>query len=226
MKRASRSSRSLWQSADDILRGHALQAERAVSLPTMVAVSVVAGMAYGALMGTFSTGFAPSVQIIYSAIKVPLLPAISFALGLPSLFIATTLLGLRNDFPTALRAFLAAAAGQALVLAAFAPLTLLCYRSTRNYNFAVLFNVLMFALAAMGGGILLRRYFQPLIARDIRHQKLLLLWLALSTFSGVQTAWMLRPFIGDPQRAPAFIRTEGWSNAYEQLAHLALSFLR
>lgn len=211
------SARSLWRDADAVLRGRALQSESVVPLPTIILLSMLAGTFYGATMGTFGAGVSPNLQILFSAIKVPLLPFVSFALGLPTLFIAATLLGLRDDFLLALRALLAAAAGQALLLAALAPFTMLCYLSTRDYRTALLFNVVVFGCAAAGGGLLVRRYFRPLIARDVRHKQLLILWLALSLFSGVQTAWMLRPFVGSPNLAPAFVRTEGWSNAYEQL---------
>jgi hypothetical protein len=212
--------RSLWRDADTVLRGRALHRESAVPLPSIVLLSILAGAFYGATMGTFGAGASPNLQVVFSAIKVPLLPVVSFALGLPTLFIAATLFGLRDDFMPALRALLAAAAGQALLLAALAPLTILCYLSTRDYRTALLFNVLVFGCAAVGGGILVQRYFRPLIARDKRHKQLLVLWLTLSAFSGVQTAWMLRPFVGSPDLAPAFVRTEGWSNAYEQLWYI------
>lgn len=211
----------LWHDADTILRGRALEPQCAVPAGVAIGLSVLAGAWYGALMGTFGSP-APAWQMFFSAVKVPLLPAISFGLGLPALFIASTLFGLRAHFMAALRAFLAAAAGQALLLAALSPFTVLCYRSTSDYRTAILFNVLMFAVAAAGGAFLLRIYFRPLIARDTRHRKLLALWLALSLFSGVQTAWMLRPFVGDPSQPPAFVRTEGWSNAYEQLWRIAV----
>jgi hypothetical protein len=89
-----------------------------------------------------------------------------------------------------------------------------------------LFNVLMFGLAAFSAQHLLKIYARPLIRRDARHRHLLLGWLFLTGFIGIQSAWMLRPFIGNPEKPSSFIRTEGWSNAYEVLGGLIGGALR
>ena len=39
-------------------------------------------------------------------------------------------------------------------------------------------------------------------------------WLVLYAFVGIQMGWMLRPFIGAPDMATGFFRSEPFSNAY------------
>src|SRR5690606_620363 len=117
-----------------------------------------------------------------SAVKVPMLLGVTFMLSLPSYFVVNTLLGLRDDFGEAVRALAAAQAGLTIVLAAFAPVTLLWYASFDNYNGAILFNAVMFGIASLSAQALLRRYCRPLIQRDPRHRLLLRAWLVIYAF--------------------------------------------
>jgi hypothetical protein len=72
----------------------------------------------------------------------------------------------------------------------------------------------MFGLASVAGQLLLRGYYQPLIARQPRHRTLLRVWIVVYAFVGIQMGWMLRPFIGSPNSAVQFFRKETWGNAY------------
>lgn len=183
---------------------------------------------YGATMGTFRLLAGEDEwlkQIFYSAVKVPLLLTCSFVIGLPSFFVLSTLLGLRRDFAESLRALVAAQAGLAIVLAAFAPLTLLWYASSTNYNSALFFNGIMFAGASLAAQYLLRGFYRPLIARNPRHRKLLIAWGAIYVAVAIQLAWLLRPFIGAPQAPVAFLRPDAWDNAYVVVARLVWRML-
>jgi hypothetical protein len=173
------------------------------------------GFLYGAVMGAFG-GFAGQrlLQVLFSGLKVPLLILASFALTLPSFFVLNTLLGLRRDFPQALRAVVASQAAMAIVLAALAPYTAVWYCSTGHYHHATLFNGLMFATACFAARWPLKRRYQPLIDRNPRHRTMLTLWLVLYVFVAIQMAWILRPFIGDPERPTTFFREDTWGNAY------------
>lgn len=159
-------------------------------------------------------------QIVYSAIKVPLLLAASFLIGLPSFFVLTTLFGLRRDFGESLRALVAAQAGLAIVLASFSPLTLLWYASSTDYDDALTFNGLMFAAASLAAQHLLRQYYAPLVARDRRHRRLLLAWAFIYMLVAIQLAWLLRPFIGSPNMDVQFLRPGAWDNAYVVVGRL------
>ncbi len=180
------------------------------------------GAFYGALMGTF-TGLAPDrwMQMVCSGIKVPLLLMATFALSLPSFCVINTLAGLRGDLRKAIEAIMASQAVLTVVLASLAPVTLLWYVSSPRYEAAVLFNGLMFGVAAVGAQRALRRAYAPLLEGDAKHGAMLRLWLVTYGFVGIQMGWLLRPFIGAPQHPPSLFREGAWDNAYEIVARMA-----
>lgn len=210
--------------ADRVVRGDlpiadALPLRRAA--PPLLTLILLFGGLYGAVMGSFgSMEGGRSLQVLYSAIKAPLLLLVTFSLSLPSFFVFNTLYGLREDFPQALRALLAGQAGVTILLASLAPLTLLWNISTTGHQEAILFNALMFGVATIGGQVVLRRYYWGLLQRDARHRRLLQFWGVLYAFVGVQMGWVLRPFVGDPQKSIAFFREDSWGNAYVALFQL------
>src|SRR5262249_1283213 len=150
------------------------------------------GLVYGAAMGAY--GGRPW-QMAFSAAKVPLLLGATLVLSLPSYFVLNTLLGLRGDFAEALRAIVASQAAVTIVLVALAPLTVLWYASSADYQLAILFNALMFAVASLAAQVVLARAYRPLIARTPRHRWMLRAWIVLYAFVGTQMGWTLRPFI-------------------------------
>ena len=187
---------------------------------------VVFGVAYGAVMGSFGGVLGERFwQVVFSAVKVPLLLPATFALSLPSFFVVNTLFGLRSDFLHSIRALLATQAGLTVVLASLAPFTILWYASSSNYRGAIVFNTLMFGSASLTAQWLLRRFYEPLIRRDRRHRTLLRAWLVIYTFVGIQMGWVLRPFIGSPDLAPQFFRQDAWGNAYVKLANIIWAFI-
>ena len=212
-------------SADNLLRaGLASPYGRTPGVPgfgRLLLLILVFGLFYGAAMGTF-TGFGPdrAVQIVYSAVKVPLLLLATFVLSLPSFFVINTLLGLRADFAEAVRALVATQAGLTVVLASLAPFTVLFYASSDHYQAAQLFNAAMFAAASVSAQFLLKRLYAPLIARDRRHRWLVRAWLLVYAFVGIQMGWVLRPFIGKPEMEPTFFRQEAFTNAYQAVLRI------
>ena len=204
--------------ADATLRGRGA----GVSLPTLAVLLVGFGLLYGAAMGSFTGVWdGQPIQLLYSALKVPLLLSISFAVALPSFFALNTILGLRDDVPAAVRGIVSSQAALTTVLASLAPLTLTFYAGTDRYQAAILWNGGMFGVATLAGQIVLRRAYRPLIARDRRHRFMFWAWGALYAFVGIQAAWVLRPFIGDPGRDVTFLREGAWGNAYVQLLRIA-----
>jgi hypothetical protein len=180
------------------------------------------GLAYGAVMGAFG---ARGWQMLYSSVKVPLLLLATLALSLPSYFVLNTLLGLRADFDRAWRAVAASQAGLTIILVALAPLTAFWYASTPDYQSAIFFNALMFALASAGAQLILRRSYRPLIQRDPKHRWPLRAWVVIYAFVGIQMGWNLRPFIGKPEVPTQFFRDAEWENAYVVVARMFWDFL-
>jgi hypothetical protein len=212
---------------DDLLRGRTnlIQVRGNPRAFAWLAAQVfVFGCVYGAVMGTFGGILGQRLwQVVFSATKVPLLLLVTFALGLPSFFVLNTLYGLRSDFGEAVRALLAAQAAMTLILASLAPLTLVWYASSGDYVWALLYNGSMFAIATFAAQWLLRRFYRPLLLRRPRHRWLLRAWLLIYTFVGIQMAWVLRPFIGNPDQQVQFFRDDSWSNAYVVVVRLVLS---
>lgn len=204
--------------ADDVLRRRpwtTRSAQTAAALKLLVALLAAFGMGYGAVMGCFGGISGDRVlQVIYSAVKVPLLLVATSLIALPNFFVLNTLFGLRRDFAEAVRALAAAQAGLAVILASLAPFTAVWYATSADYAAALRFNALMFAVASFGAQYLLRGYYGPLIRRNRRHRAMLWFWLIIYVFVGIQMGWVLRPFIGDPAAPVQFFREGAWSNAY------------
>lgn len=217
---------ALFVSADDVLRRAAWttrSAELRLALFRLACCLVAYALFYGAMMGTFRglTGQDQWLQqMAYSALKVPILLTGSFAIGLPSFFVLSTLLGLRSDFGESVRALIASQAGLAIVLASLSPLTLLWYASSTNYGQALVFNGVMFAVASLAAQYLLRGYYRPLVRRNPRHRWLLVTWVLIYVLVAIQLAWLLRPFIGSAGTEVTFLRSDPWDNAYVVVARL------
>jgi hypothetical protein len=189
----------------------------------LIFLTIIFGGIYGAVMGTFSGHW---LQILYSAIKVPMMLAVSFALTLPVYFILNNLAGLRGDFSSALRAVAGAQAGLAITLASLCPFTALWYLSCANYDTNVLFNGLMFAISTGTAQALVRRLYGPLIDRDPKHRRLRNVWILAYSFVAIQMAWVLRPFVGNPELPAHFFRKDAWGNAYVFVGQMVWDWLR
>ena len=158
--------------------------------------------------------------MFYSGLKVPLLLLATFLISLPSFFVLNTLLGVGQDFPRALAALAAAQAALTVILLSLAPYTAFWYASSAHYRAAILFNGWMFGMASLAAQVLLRRLYQPLIARNGRHRTLLRAWLCIYVFVGIQMGWVLRPFVGQPDMPVQFFREEAWGNAYVEVLRM------
>lgn len=199
-----------------------------LSVRQLLLIIGACGLLYGAVMGAFALkgGLERAPQLLFSALKVPLLLGVTGALCLPSFWVLNTLLGLRDDWPRVMAGLLATQAASSLVLAALCPFTLLCYASSDSHTLALGCNALMFASASLSAQKLLGRYYGPLVRRDPRHAALLKVWLLLYALIGVQMGWVLRPFVGDLNSPLAFFRPDAWSNAYEVVARLGWDLMR
>ena len=215
--------RALFAEADALVRGGAV---RATWTRALLLIAVF-GCAYGALMGTSGGVFGERLlQVLYSAAKVPLLLVVTFLICLPSFFVLNTLLGVRSDFSAVLHALITTQAALTIILASLAPYTLLWYASVADHTSAILFNALVFGVASLAAQWFLRRQYQALIARNRHHRTLLRAWIFLFAFVGIQTAWVLRPFIGDPLKPVQFFREGAWGNAYVALAEMVGTVFR
>jgi hypothetical protein len=210
----------LFRLADNLLRGEISLArgtrEQRFPVPGYLLMAIVVyGMFYGGVMGSYGGPNGWRLwQAVYSAVKVPFLLITTFLLSLPSFFVTNTLFGLRDDFARVVRALIATQAGLTVILSALAPFTAFWYVSGSNYQPAILFNGIMFAVASFSAQWMLRRDYMPLIASNPKHRWMFRTWIVIYVFVGIQMGWVLRPFIGDPRAPVQFFREGSWSNAY------------
>lgn len=200
-----------------------------IRLRTVALLVILLGPIYGAAMGTYAwldghREFHQQIlQIIYSALKVPMLLGLTVTVSLPSIFVINSLFGLRDDFRASLSAIISAQAGLTIILASLSPLTLLFYLSNTTaqaYPMAILFNAVMFGLAAVTAQVLLAIHFRPLIEKNPRHRWIMRIWIFVYAFVGIQAGYVLRPFIGSPGTPTDFFRRESFQNAYVKVWEL------
>ena len=199
-------------------------------------VVVFCGVLYGVVMGSYAmcAGHRTLVQqlpqMIYSATKVPILLSVTVGVALPSFFVLNSLLGLREDFRESVQGVVAAQAGMTIILLSIAPLTLFVYAimepEGKTYQIAVMFNAFAFGLSSVAAQLLLRRYYAPLVARNPRHRMMMKLWILVYAFVGIQCAYILRPFIGDPTRDPSWLRADSFQNAYVKIFQMVVEIFR
>lgn len=230
----SSSVRSALLALDRVLRADVKAAPPSIRRVSMVVA--VCGVIYGVAMGSYAmfSGHRSFVQqlpqMIYSATKVPILLGVTVAVALPSFFVLNSLLGLRDDFRQSVRGVIAAQAGMTIVLLSLAPLTLFVYSflepGRKNYQLAVMFNACAFGISSIAAQLLLHRYYAPLVARNPRHRKMMTIWIVTYAFVGIQCAYILRPFIGDPNQQPSWLRAESFQNAYVKIFHMAVDIFQ
>src|SRR5581483_9678020 len=162
--------RSLLRDADDVLRQKPWTS-RLSMLRRLPVIVIVFGMMYGAAMGSYG-GFAGdrSLQVVYAAIKVPLMLLATCLISLPSYYVINSLLGLRRDFIPALHAVIATQAALSILLASLSPFTILWYLSCDWHDAAVVFNGAMFAIATFAAQWIFRGHYRLLVARNARHR--------------------------------------------------------
>ena len=230
--------RPVWAATESVLHGALPGAQAPSAQPSTseraswsapLCSVVVLGALYGAAMGAYGLSVGAGVEravwpMLFGALKVPILLLLTGALSLPTFFVLYTLMGLRDDFSLVLRALLATQVGLSAILASLAPFTLLCYfslpTSSAYYPIAVLWNFAMFGVASVSSQAILRFHLRPLWRRDARHRSMLRAWILIYGFIGVQLAYVLRPFIGDPANDIGFLRPDAFSNAYLALWEL------
>lgn len=166
---------SLLQTLDRVLRGHYTQphvlAERQLAVPTqrLVLLCAALGAGYGVCLGTFSAlRGAPgaALQVLASALKVPLLFVLTLVVSFPSLYVFAALQRLPLDFRNTLRLMLVAILIDITVVASLGPVFVFFAASSTSYPFLLLLNVAVFALGGVLGLTVLRRATRDMFGRD------------------------------------------------------------
>lgn len=223
------------------------------TLLAAIAILGVAYGAFMGLYAALRGGSHAFLQLISSMAKVPLLFLLTLVVTFPSLYVFSALARSRLTFETTLRLLLAAMTVNMALLASFGPVTGFFTLSTESYSFMVVLNVAFFAISgfvglaflrsSLGGlfegeSVLPRATWQvpPAPGGAVAQSPLegpkagggaargvFQLWTLIYAVVGAQMGWILRPFIGDPNRAFQLFR-ERQGNffiaAFEALASL------
>ena len=111
---------------------------------------IVFSAVYGATMGVHPGG----LQILYDAVKIPMLILISLYVTVPSYFVLSSLFGVECSFSQMVILLLSSLTVMSTVLLALVPINLFFILTTANatysaYAFLVILNVFIFALAGL-----------------------------------------------------------------------------
>lgn len=142
---------------DAVLRGDATKVSAlrggsiGVPIGGLTVVIVILAAAAGACMGSYAVvrlGAEGLLQVLASAVKLPLLFALTLAVTLPSLYVFNALVGSRLTVVSVLRLLVAANGVMLAVFASLGPIIIFFGLSTTSYPFMKVLNV---AAAAIGG---------------------------------------------------------------------------
>jgi len=164
---------------------------------------VIFSAIYGATMGFYAGG----LQIIYDAIKIPLLLLISLYITVPSYYVLSSLLGGKINFRQMFVLLLSCLTVMSVVLLALVPVDLFFILTTANatyttYAFLVLLNIAIFALAGLFALAYLLKGFTTVYS-GAEWTLAFLIGSIIFMFVGTQLAWVLRPYF---HYYPEFVR--------------------
>ena len=154
---------------------------------------------HGLIMGT-SSGI---LQMLSSAVKVPVLYLLTLVVCYPVLYVVNVIMGSRLSFLQTLALILLAVAMNAILLASCTPIVLFFTITGADYHFLKLLHVLIFAFSGAWAMLGLWRGLLAMCETSNLYPKqavrILQIWIIVFAFVGSQMAWSLRPFVGSPQ---------------------------
>lgn len=177
---------------DEIIENKSLL-QKIVKLSTII---LLCSGIYGIVMGMQHS----PAQALSSFFKVPLLFTITLSICVPALHFVGLLLGSRIEFLQSLTVLLMGIAITAVMLFAFASISLFFYYTGSSYRFLLILHVIMFAISGLSGLHSINKNFKYLQSSRLKEKNvrfgLLQIWMILYMFVGTQTAFVLSPFVG------------------------------
>ena len=164
---------------DGIMRGDATRMsalkEGRIETPVggIIAVALLLGATYGVCMGAYAvihSGGASHdayMQMLASAVKLPMLFFLTLLITLPSLYVFNALVGSRLSVLSVIRLLVAMLGVMLAVLASLGPIVVFFSASTESYSFMVLLNVVVATLAGFLGLAFLLRTLHRLVLSQI-----------------------------------------------------------
>ncbi len=144
---------------------------------------------YGAILGFYSK----DIQILFNAVKIPLLFLITLYITIPIVFIVDALQGNKINLAQTEVLLLLGFNNTAVVLLAFTPLMLFFILTALDYYFIVLLNIAICGFAGYFGIFSIYQNYKTFYNRD-EWPHALTIGAFIIIFVGTQLAWTLRPF--------------------------------
>ncbi len=203
---------------DEIFQGKNIRGQIISFLAGIICLSGFYGLTMGAasLPLNWSTGL---LQMLTSAVKVPVLYLLSVAVCFPVLFIILVLMGARLSFSQTLALILLALTLNSILLTSCAPIVLFFVFTGSNYHFIKLLHVVIFTFSGFWAMLALWQGLRAMCEKSDLYPKqsirILQVWVLVFGFVGTQMAWTLRPFVGSPDMSFQLFRQEQQGNFYE-----------
>jgi hypothetical protein len=175
----------------------------------------VGGALFGAVVGTFRGGS----QIGAAAFKIPIATLMTLAISGPGLTAFALAFGRSWTLRETLSYLLSAGARSSLVLFALSPVLWLVIDLEASYSTIRLVATAAYALSGLSGFLLLLRSLGPARGRAPAAACFTLLFLVV----GGQSAWLLRPYLGNPgdRNVPMFAHGRHQGGLVETLGRSA-----
>ncbi|MCB9769063.1 MAG: actin-binding WH2 domain-containing protein [Candidatus Omnitrophica bacterium] len=195
-----------------IFEGRAIGKNLAYLFIIVIGLSAFYGITMGASKGL-------SLQLLATAIKVPLLYLLTLLVCYPVLYVVIVIMGSKLSFLQTFALIMLAIALNSILLASCAPIVLFFTLTGADYDFLKLLHVTIFAFSGAWGMAGLWRGLQAMCEKSELYPKqaikILRVWVLVFAFVGTQMAWSLRPFIGSPGMEFQIFRTEQTGNFYQ-----------
>lgn len=167
---------------------------RAFFFSSLFAILVFGGF-YGAVMGLYAGG----LQILFDALKIPMLLLISLFVSLPTYYVLSGILGGELSLRQLTTLFMVSFAVMSTLLVAFMPVTLFFTLTTpertfTTYAFTILLNVGFFALSGLTAVSYLLKGFSRIHDENRSWVLSFIIGSLVLIFVGTQLAWVLRPY--------------------------------
>lgn len=189
---------SLFKITDGLLKNktgvfHAFRSDKNSEyiLAGMILSVLLMGGIYGVIMGMFDGG----IQILYAAIKVPLLVMGTGLICFPTLYIFNAMTGSKISFRQSLFILGTLVTTTMLILMGFAPIIWFFSVSVGGYVFMIFLHILMFAIASFLSAAFYATKALWIVERRLSSLSMLSCWFVLYFLVLCQMAAYLQPFI-------------------------------
>ncbi len=152
-------------------------------------IILICTIIFGIVLGCYSKG----EQIIFNALKIPILFLGTLYITLPIFFIIDVLLGNKITFFQMSSILFIGFTSSAVVLGAFTPLMLFFILTTLDYSFILILNISICGFAGYFGIVSIISCFEQ-FHKKTNWTPSMLIGGFFMMFVGTQLAWSLRPF--------------------------------